>query len=101
MRRVVVLVTSIAVVVVVAVALTVSTSHHGPVRPAGVIRTAVPATAPAPPPTPSATFDADAFLNALTRVDGTVANQLIDALSPADRAALANDVNDRIGAAMG
>jgi len=101
MRRVVVLVTAIAVVVVVAVALTVSTHHHGPVRPASVVRTAVPAAAPAPPPTPSATFDADAFLSALTRVDGTVANQLIDALSPADRAALANDVNDRIGAAMG
>jgi hypothetical protein len=100
MRKILVIVTSIAAAAVVVAALTLSSSHHRTARPASIVRTVVPAAA-GQPPTPSATFDADGFLNALTRVDRNLAHQLIDALSPADRAALAADVSDRVGAAVG
>jgi hypothetical protein len=64
---------------------------------ATVVRTA-PAPA-SPPSTPSATFDAETFLNLIIRVDPIVATQLINSLSPADRADLAADVQLRIGLA--
>jgi hypothetical protein len=100
MRKTLALVMSVAVVAIVAAALTLSGSHHHKGRPVSIVRTVVPAAA-GQPPTPSAAFDAEGFLNALTRVARNLADQLIDALSPADRAALAADASDRIGAAVG
>jgi hypothetical protein len=73
--------------------------HHPPAPVATAVRTA-----PAPPsalPPPSATFDAETFLNLMTRVDPTVATKLINSLSPADRADLACDVELRTGLAAG
>jgi hypothetical protein len=75
-------------------------SHHRPlVRPAGVVRNVAPATVPSA--SPSADFDADTFLALLTRIDPTVANQLMGALSSADRAALATNLETRTGLAAG
>jgi len=75
-------------------------SHHRPpVRPAGLVRSAAPTAVPSA--SPSADFDADAFLALLTRIDPTVANQLMGVLSSADRAALARNLETRTGLAAG
>jgi hypothetical protein len=101
MRKTLVAVTALAVAAALVVAtVTMDRDHHGGARPASIVHTLLPAAATAPAPTPSAAFDADTFLNALTHVDGNTANELIDALSPADRAALATDVKDHIGVAV-
>jgi hypothetical protein len=71
--------------------------HHRTAPFATVVRAAP---APASPPSPpSSTFDAETFLNLMTRVEPAVATQLINSSSPADRAALAADVQLRIGLA--
>jgi hypothetical protein len=72
---------------------------HRPSSVATVVRTAAAPASPATPP--SATFDAETFLNLMTGVDPTVATELINALSPADRADLAADVQLRTGLATG
>jgi hypothetical protein len=102
MRKTIVIVMSIAAAAAaVVVAFTVSGNHHTPARPAGIVRTVAPAPPPTQPPAPSAAFDADTFLNLLTRVDAGIANGLIDTLSAADRAALATDVTNRVAAGIG
>jgi hypothetical protein len=93
---------AVVLIVVVATAVGVLTNpsrNHPPAPVATVVRTAPPAASPAPPP--SAAFEAETFLNLLTRVDPAVATQLINALSPADRAALAADIETRTGLAAG
>jgi hypothetical protein len=52
-----------------------------------------------PPASPSAEFDAGRFLALLSRIDPIIANQLVGALSPAARAALANDLETSTGLA--
>ena len=52
-----------------------------------------------PPASASADFDAGRFLALLSRINPTVANQLVGALSPADRAALATDLQTSTGLA--
>jgi hypothetical protein len=94
----------VAVVSIVGVAtaftvLTNPSSHHRLAPVATVVRTAPPAASPAAPP--SAEFAAETFLSLLTRVDPSVATRLINALSPADRAALAIDIETRTGLAAG
>ena len=74
--------------------------HHLPARPAAVVRNVAPAAATPPVPS-SADFAADAFLDLMTPVDPTMANQLLDALSSADRAAIANDLETRTGLSAG
>jgi hypothetical protein len=100
-RRVFVAIVSI-VVVATAVGATANRGHHRhpPARPAAVVRSGAPVVA-TPPAPPSADFDARAFVNALTRVDPAIANQLIKTMSPADRAALATEIQTSVGLSAG
>jgi hypothetical protein len=99
-RTALVAVVSIVAVVAMAAVIDRGNRHHPPARPAAVIRSVAPAAAT--PPIPStADFAADTFLNLLTGVDPTMANQLIDALSSGDRAVLQNDLETRTGLSAG
>jgi hypothetical protein len=99
-RRAFVAVVSVVILATAVGAVASRGSHHRPpVRPAGLVRSAAPTAAPSA--SPSADFDADAFLALLTRIDPTVANQLMGALSSADRAALAANLETRTGLAAG
>jgi len=100
-RRAFVAVVSIILVATAAGALVSGGSHHHPVRPAAVVRSLAPATVATAEPAPSGEFDAEAFEALLTRIDPRIANQLIGALSPADRAALANEIETKVGLSAG
>jgi hypothetical protein len=99
-RMTFVAVASVVILATTAGALVNRGSHHRrPAPPAGLVRNVAPAAASAA--SPSADFDTDAFLTLLTRIDPTVANQVIGALSSADRAALATNLETRTGLAAG
>ena len=74
--------------------------HQVPARQAAVVRNVAAAEATRPVPS-SADFAADTFLNLITHVDPTMANELVDALSSADRAVLATELETRTGLAAG
>jgi hypothetical protein len=99
-RRAIVAIVSIVVLVAAVVAIANPGRHHRPAPAAAAVRVITPAAA-TPPASPAAGFETDAFLNLLTRVDPSIATQLINAVSPADRAALGAQVKTRIGLAAG
>jgi hypothetical protein len=93
----------VAVVLIVLVATAVgATANRGHHRhpPAAVVRSGAPVVG-TPPAPPSVDFDASTFVNILSRVDPAIANQLIKALSPADRAALATEIQTSVGLGAG
>jgi hypothetical protein len=99
-RRAFVAVVSVVILATAVGAVANGDSHHRPpVRPAGLVRSAAPVAVPSA--SPNADFDADTFLALLTRIDPTVANQLMGALSSTDRAALATNLETRTGLAAG
>jgi hypothetical protein len=100
-RRVFVAVVLI-VLVATAVGVTANRGHHRhpPTQPAAVVHSGAPVVG-TPPAPPSADFDASTFVNTLSRVDPAIANQLIKALSPADRAALATEIQTSVGLGAG
>lgn len=98
-RRAIVAIVSVVVLAAAVAAITNPGRHHRP-APAAAVRVITPTPA-TPPGSPAADFHTDTFLKLLTHVDPSIATQLINALSPADRAALANQVETRIGLAAG
>jgi hypothetical protein len=95
-RHALIVVTPFVLIITVALAALTSSNHHrNPAPRANIVRTLTTGSATAPTPSPSPTFDPDAVLNILTQMDPNLADRLINAMSPSDRAALAIDVTDR------
>jgi hypothetical protein len=100
-RPFVALLAAVAIVVIAtAVVVVANPSHHRHAPATAVVHVVTPEAA-ASPTQPGADFEADAFLNLLTRVDPAIANQLVNALSPADRVALVTQVQISTGLAAG
>lgn len=100
-RIVFVAVVSIVLVATAVGAITDRSHHpHPTARPAAIVRSVSLVTV-ASPTAPSSDFDVNAFVGVLSRLDPGVADQLIRALSPADRAALATEITTTVGLSAG
>jgi hypothetical protein len=99
-RTLIAVVSTVLVVAGAGVIVNRANRDHQPASEAAAVRNVAPAAA-TPPIPPNADFAADTFLFLVTGLDPTTADKFVDALSSADRAVLAADLENRVGLSAG